>query len=157
VARYDRVIPPGGKGKVTLTIDTSRVRGDFKKKAIVWSNDMERLSTALYLMGHVKPHISVESGGYLSLWGPKGKVLQGHLEITNNHEKPVKITGIDSDLQGRIRWRLQEIKPGFVYRVQVEEIIKTDKDYFGHLFVRTDNPKKPELVIVVNRQIGEGE
>ena len=30
MARYDRVISPGGTGKVTLTIDTSRVKGEVE-------------------------------------------------------------------------------------------------------------------------------
>jgi len=66
VARYDRAIPPGGKGKVTIEIDSSSVRGEFEKKAIVWSNDPDRMSVALYLKGKVKPHISLEPGGYIS-------------------------------------------------------------------------------------------
>jgi len=153
VARYDRVIPPGGTGKVTLTMDTSRVRGDFEKKAIVWSNDLKRRSMALYLIGEVKPHISLEPGGYLSLWGVKGKVPREHLEIINNRKRPLKITGIDNDLPGHIRWHLKEIKAGFVYRLEVEDISKTAGDYTGHLIVQTDNPQKPELIIIVNGQI----
>jgi hypothetical protein len=38
-------------GNITLTIDSNKVRGDFRKKAIVWSNDPERMSVALYLEG----------------------------------------------------------------------------------------------------------
>jgi len=57
VTRYDRVIPPGGRGKITLAIDSNRVRGDFRKRAIVWSNDPERRSIALYLLGVVKPNV----------------------------------------------------------------------------------------------------
>jgi len=155
VARYDRVIPPGGKGKVTLTIDTSRVRGEFEKKAIVWSNDSDRMSEALYLTGEVKAHISFERGGYISLMGAKGEEPQGHVEIINNHESPVKLTGVDNDLPDRVRWRIEEIKPGFVYRLEVEDISKKGGDYTAHLTIRTDNPEKPELPLIVRGEIGE--
>jgi len=124
VARYDRAIPPGGKGKVTLKIDSSSVRGEFEKKAIVWSNDPDRMSVALYLKGKVNAHISLEPGGYIPIVGIKGEAPLGHVEIINHHESPVKITGVDNDLPDRVRWRIEEISPGFVYRLEVEDISK---------------------------------
>ncbi|MFH1350861.1 MAG: hypothetical protein ABII26_07965 [Pseudomonadota bacterium] len=153
MAQYDRAIPPGGKGKITLIIDTNQVRGHFEKKTMIWSNDRERMGIALYLRGEVKPYISMEPGGYLSLWGVRGKVPQGHLEMINNTESPVKITSIDNELPDRVRWRLIEVKPGYIYGLEVEDISKIAGDYIGHLVVRTDNPKKPELTIVINGQI----
>ena len=153
MARYDRVIPPGGKGKVTIKIDSSSVRGEFKKKAIVWSNDPDRMSVALYLKGEVKAHISLEPGGYISIVGVKGEAPPGHVEIINHHESPVKITSVDNDLPDRVRWRIEEIKPGFVYRLEVEDISKDEGDYTAHLTIRTDNPKKPTLTLMVRGEI----
>ena len=153
MARYDRVIPPGGKGKVTIEIDSSRVRGEFEKKAIVWSNDPDRMSVALYLKGEVKAHISFEPGGYISIVGVKGEAPLGHVEIISHHESPVKIIGVDNDLPDRVRWRIEEIKPGFVYRLEVEDISKDEGDYTAHLTIRTDNPKKPTLTLMVRGEI----
>jgi len=155
VARYDRVIPPGGKGKVIIEIDSSSVRGEFEKKAIVWSNDPDRMSVALYLKGKVKPHISLEPGGYISIVGVKGEAPLGHVEIINHHESPVKITGVDNDLPDRVSWRIKEIKPGFVYMLEVEDISKNGGDYTAHLTIRTDNPEKPELTLIVRGEIRE--
>ena len=155
MARYDRVIPPGGKGKVTIKIDSSRIRGEFEKKAVVWSNDPDRMSVALYLKGEVKAHISLEPGGYISLVGVKGNAPLQHVEIINNHESPVKITGVDNDLPDRVRWRIEEISPGFVYRLEVEDISKNGGDYTAHLTIRTDNPEKPELKLIVRGEIRE--
>ena len=153
MARFERVIPPGGMGSITLTIDTSKVRGDFRKKAIIWSNDLKRMSVALYLEGKVIPHISLDPGGYLSLWGVKGKVPREHLDMINNHEKPLTITGIDNDLPDHIRWNLKEIRAGYMYRLEVEDISETAGNYTGHLYIRTDNPLKPELTIIVTGDI----
>ena len=153
MARYDRVIPPGGRGKITLSIDTERIRGGFEKKAVVWSNDMSKRSIVLYLRGEVKPHISLEPGGYLSLWGIMGQVPAEHLEIINNHERPLNITGIESDLPNHIRWHLKELEAGYIYKLEVEDISKSAGDYTGHLFVGTDNPQKPQLVIIINGRI----
>ncbi|MGD8983282.1 MAG: hypothetical protein PVH99_00635 [Desulfobacteraceae bacterium] len=133
-----------------MSIDSSVVRGEFEKKAVIWSNDLLRRSVALYLRGEVKAHISLEPGGYLSLWGVKGQVPQEFLEIINNQEKPLKITGIEDDLPGHIRWKLEEIKSGYLYRLTVEDISRSSGDYTGHLIIRTDNPHKPALVVIIN-------
>ncbi|UCE52168.1 MAG: hypothetical protein JSV31_23350 [Desulfobacterales bacterium] len=155
MTRYDRVIPPGGMGTVTLTIDTSRVIGEFQKRAVVWSNDLERRSIALYLTGVVKPFISLEPGGYVGLWGVKGQVPKEHIEIINNHKEPIRIIGIENDLPEQIRWHLEELKPGYLYRLEVEDISNKAGEYTGHLYVRTDYPQKPKFVIIVNGYIRE--
>ena len=121
----------------------------------MWSDDLEKRSVALYLAGKVKPHISLKPGGYLSLWGVKGRIPSQHLEITNNHDKPLKIKCIESDLKDRIRWTLKEAKAGYIYRLEVVDISKTTGDYTGHLYVRTDNTLKPELVIIINGHVSE--
>jgi len=142
-------------GNITVTIDSGKVRGDFLKKAIIWSNDLQRMSVTLYLVGEVIPHISLDPGGYLSLWGVKGKVPGEHLDMINNHKNPMKIIGIDSDLRDHIVWHLKEIKPGYVYRLEVEDISEAVGDYTGHLVVRTDQPEKPELIIIINGHVSE--
>ena len=111
------------------------------------------MSVALYLEGEVMPHISLKPGGYLSLWGVKGRVPSEHVEIINNHDKPLKVNSIESDLKDHVRWTLKEVKPGYVYRLEVVDISKTTGDYTGHLYVRTDNPLKSELVIIINGHV----
>lgn len=155
MTRYDRVIPPGGTGEITLGIDTKSVRGEFEKKAIVWSNDLPRRSVALYLKGEVKPHISVVPGGYLSLQGVKGRVPKEKLDIINNHKQPFNIIRIISDLPDNIVWHLKKIKPGYSYTLEVEDISTKAGEFSGHLVVQTDLPQKPELVIIVNEYIEE--
>ena len=155
MARYDRVIPPGGTGNITVRIDSGKVRGDFRKKAIIWSNDPERMSVALYLKGEVIPHISIDPGGYLSLLGVKDKVPREHLDMINNHKNPMKVIDVGSDLRDHIVWHLEEIKPGYIYRLEVEDISEAVGDYTGHLIVRTDQPEKPELVIIINGHVSE--
>jgi hypothetical protein len=114
-----------------------------------------RRSVALYLMGEVKPHISLVPGGYLALRGLKGQVPKEKLEIINNHRQPFKVTGVDNDLPDHVQWRLEEIKPSYSYVLEVENISKKAGEFRGHLIVRTDHPQKPELVIIVNGDIRE--
>jgi hypothetical protein len=155
VARYDRVIPPGGKGTVTIEIDSSRISGWFEKKAIVWSNDQERLSIALYLKGEVKAHVSLEPGSYISLVGPVGETPPAYVEIRNNRKRPLKITGVDNDRPDRLRCRLEEIRAGFVYRLEVKDISGKEGDYTAHVTIKTDNKEKPTLTVIVRGEIAE--
>ena len=155
MTRYDRVIPPGGTGQITLKIDTSKEIDKFHKKATVWSNDPQRKSVALYLKGEVEPHISLVPGGYLSLQGVQGRVPPEKLDIINNHKLPIKIVGFVSDLPDNIIWRLEENKPGFSYTRVVQDISKQAGEFTGHLIVQTDQPQKPELVIIVSGYIEE--
>jgi hypothetical protein len=155
VTRYDRVIPPGGTGQITLEIDTSKEIDEFEKKATVWSNDPQRKSVALYLKGEVKPHISIIPGGYLSLQGTKGQVPAEKLDIINNHKRPFEITAVIHDLPDLIHWRLKENNPGFSYTLEVKDISKKAGEYTGYLILQTDLAQKPKLVIIVNGYIEE--
>ena len=52
-------------------------------------------------------------------------------------------------------YSLEEVKPGYAYRLEVEDISEKAGEYTGHLYVRTDYPRKPEFVIIVNGYIRE--
>jgi hypothetical protein len=157
VARFDRVIPPGGTGSVILSVDTKRVLGEFEKKATVWSNDPERRSIELEIIGEVKQYISLEPGGYVSLWGPEGETPSANLDIINNSERPMEIVSIhpDRELKERIKWRLEVVKPGFAYRVEIKDVPDQSGPYTGHLAIETNHPEKPELSVIINRQLIE--
>ena len=155
--RYDRVIPPGGKGTITIEIDTQRIRGAFRKKAIIWSNDQERMSVALYLSGEVKPLISLEPGGYVSLRGIQGRVPSQSLAIVNHQPRPVKILRIEAskEISGRIQWLLKVTKAGYVYQLEIQDVSKRPGPYNGRLTLHTDNAEKPKLLIMVTGEIRE--
>ena len=56
MAQYDRAIPPGGEGKVTLTINLTGLQGPVWKTATLISNDPEKPTVYLNLHGKVRPH-----------------------------------------------------------------------------------------------------
>jgi hypothetical protein len=93
----------------------------------------------------------------VSLWGPKGKVPPAHLDIINNSERPLEIESIhpDNDLKERIKWRLEVVKPGFAYRLEIEDVSDGSGEYTGHLLIRTNHHEKPELSVIINRQLTE--
>jgi hypothetical protein len=155
VARFDRVIPPGGTGIIILTVDTERIRGEFEKKATIWSNDPDRKSIVVELIGEVRPYVSLEPGGYVSLWGVQGGVPTAHVDIVNNSKQVLEIKSIRPDevLKDRIRWRLKTVKLGFTYRLEIDAVAGESGEYTGHLVIQTNLPQKPELSVIVSGHI----
>lgn len=155
MTRYPRVIPPGGRGEIEVEIDTKQVRGEFHKKVAVWSSDPERPSLVLDLAGEVKPYVILEPGGYLSLWGKVGSVSKAQIEIINNHPDPFRVDSLEHDLGERIGWSLEEVSPGRLYRLHVEDRSEIPGDYTGRMLVRIGQPTKREVNIIVKGHITE--
>jgi hypothetical protein len=136
-------------------VDSRAVRGYFQKKTIVWSNDAERMSVALFLDGEVKPYIAVEPGTYVGLWGVTGQTLKEHLDIMGHEGGAFHITDVVNELQDRIVWRIEDIEPGRHYRLEVEAKTEMPGNLRGHLILKTDHPRKPEITIILNGEIKE--
>ena len=62
MAHFDRAIPPGGEGKITLTVNLSGYNGPVRKDAKVMSDDPEKSSFTLTVMGTVKQLVQVRPG-----------------------------------------------------------------------------------------------
>jgi hypothetical protein len=109
------------------------------------------------MIGEVRPYISLDPGGHVSLWGPEGEVPAAYLDIVNNSGKPLEIESVhpDRDLKDRIRWRLEMVKPGLAYRLVIEDLPDESGGYTGHLIVRTSHSEKPELSVIINRPLTE--
>lgn len=62
VANYDDVIPPGGSGTITATLDTTTVRGGASKSISVFTNDPENPQLQLTLMVKVVDYLLFNPG-----------------------------------------------------------------------------------------------
>ena len=54
MAEFTQLIPPGKEGKVTLNIDSNKVKNDFNKNATIHSNDLSNPTIKIELKGVVK-------------------------------------------------------------------------------------------------------
>jgi hypothetical protein len=70
VARFDRTIPPGGEGKITLEVKTKRYHGNFHKTAEVTTNDPKNPKVTIGMKGTIWTPIHLE---------PKNAYLAGTL------------------------------------------------------------------------------
>ena len=77
MASFDRAIPPGGVGKITLSVAMEGQQGKIRKQARVYSNDPENKQMTLTLKAFVKGHKQVETPPSLEQMpgqGPAGQL-----------------------------------------------------------------------------------
>jgi hypothetical protein len=147
VARFDRVVPPGGEGKAVLNVDLRGYQGKVSKSATVISNDPQQPQFNLTLTGKVRPHIEIKPGPFVQFSaapGPDEKtvdLLAG--------EREFKIVQVENGLEGKIRTQLETVVPGRHYRLRLTNLQK-EGNYYGLVKCRTDHPQKPEIPIRVS-------
>jgi hypothetical protein len=147
VARFDRVIPPGGEGKAVLKVDLKGYQGKVWKSATVISNDPGHPNFNLTLTGKVRPHIEIRPGPFVQFStapGPDEKTVE---LIAVDRE--FKILQVENGLEGKIRTQLETVIPGKQYRLRITNLQK-EGNYFGQVKVRSDHPQKPEILMRVS-------
>ena len=72
VASFDKVIKPGGEGKVQTSVDTKSFSGPISKSVLLVSNDPERAQINLFIKATVKPFVDVLPQPYVRMSIVKG-------------------------------------------------------------------------------------
>ena len=148
MAQYDRAIPPGGEGRVTLKLDTRGYKGDILKRAKVYTNDPGHKMVILRVKVFVDVAIYV-SNKYVTLRGKKGQQVSKVVEIRAEREEPLKIEPNFFDLGDKVTYRIEDVEKGRVYRIHLSNIPGTLNYYRGMLKLKTNYSIKPEIVIWV--------
>ena len=89
MARFDRAIPPGGKGNILLKFNSKGYQGVTRKSGVVYSNDPNNLSTTLTITANVKVPISVKPGRVM-LKGFPGDEIAQEVTIEARENKPLE-------------------------------------------------------------------
>jgi hypothetical protein len=150
VARFDKVIPPGQEGKVTLSVKTKNMSGKFAKSATISSNDPKKPTIKIRLKGEVKQYISVKPSPRLYLTGHEGDIITKTLKIINHQDSPLKLTHIESTIDDKIDYQLKHLAEGKEYELTVKTQKGVDGRSRGKITVTTNNEKKPKIEIRVS-------
>ncbi len=148
MASYDRSIPPGGEGKITLKLDTRGYEGQVRKAARVYTNDPKTPQDTLVIDALVKTPIVV-SDRVVFLQGTTQETITRSIDIRGELNKPLKLEPMDYTLDKKVRFNIEEVTKGKHYRVTFTSIPNVGNYYQGLLKLRTSYPEKPELVIHV--------
>ena len=148
MAYFDRSIPPGGEGKVTLTVNTRGFDGKFRKAARLYTNDPRTPQDTLVMEALVKTPI-VLSGRMVLLQGTTQEVITRTVDIKGELNKPLKLEPVDYTLDKKVKFNIEEVAKEKHYRVTFTSIPNVGNYYQGILRLKTSYTEKPELVIHV--------
>jgi hypothetical protein len=150
VASFDKAVPPGQEGKITLSVKTDNMSGKFNKSATIPSNDPKNPTMRIKLSGEIKQYIGITPSSRLYLTGFEGEVITKSVTITNNQDTPLKITKVTSDIDDKIDYELKTL----VKEKEYELTVKNGKDLQGisrgTITLTTNSEKKPTLEIKVS-------
>lgn len=147
MAHFDRAIPPGGEGKITLTLNLNGYHGQVWKSATVISNDPQKTNVTLSLHGKVRPYIELLPNSSIS-FKEKGPGLEEKIINIMATSQPFHIQKVENGLGEKIGFHLDTIVDGRHYRLKVTKRQKAGK-FFGYIKCITDHPRKPEIHIPI--------
>ncbi len=151
MARFDRLIPPGGEGKITLSINLAGYRGKVTKSATVHCNDPQtpRLSLAVSLK--VVPFIDIRPSDTVVFRGPSAGLQAQHVEV-ESLKVPMRILRVETNLEKEIRTQVETLEEGRRYRLIIENGAEQGS-YSGYVRLVTDHPQKPEVLLTVRGMV----
>jgi hypothetical protein len=148
------VIPPGGRGKISLEVHLLGYKGDVKKTTTVKCNDSRTPQLQLVMRGTVRTLVDVLPGNTISFRGSAESLTTKTIDLVGG-ALPFHIRNIKTDLEGRVAHELETVEDGKKYRLKVSNLIQQG-DYSGSLWLQTDLPQKPDVMIRITGAV-EGE
>jgi hypothetical protein len=150
---YDRTIPPGGEGKITLTIKPFSVLRQFRKQTKILVNDPERPEFSLVLTGVAKPFIEIQPSHIVRLRGAPGDNLRGEVRFTSHLPGPFKITDHRTNIPDKIEVNLKTVEPDRVYVLEIKNKSQNSGPYAGLVELTTTAKQRPRLIVRVFGEI----
>lgn len=152
MAHFDRAVPPGGEGKIKLTIRTKGYQGTIHKSATVHTNDPVKKEIRLSLKGFVKVPIIV-SPRQVRLYGNEGQILTRVVEVRAELDEPLILTPDQFSLTGKLTFSIEEIEEGKRFQIRFTTKPGFPQSYRGFLRLKTNYPERPEMTIWINVRI----
>ena len=148
-ADSDRRIPPGGQGRITLTIAPYSVLRQFTKKTKVFFNDPDHSQVVLTMKGVAKPFIEIQPSHIIRFRGKPGEELRSQVRFTSHLPGNFEITEFKTNIPQFIDVAVKAEKPGRVYVVEVRNKRQEAGNYAGVIELFTTSEKRPRLIMRV--------
>jgi hypothetical protein len=91
VTGFDPVVPPGGAGKINVSIKTNRYRGTISKSVAVYSNDPKNKRASLRLKGTILVPIEIRPADRINLSGKVGEIKPKQVFLVSRDGEPFDI------------------------------------------------------------------
>ena len=148
-ADSDRRIPPGGLGRITLTIAPYSVLRQFTKKTKVFFNDPDHPQVVLTMQGYGKPFIEIQPSHIIRFRGKPGEDLSSRVRFTSHLPGNFEITEFKTNIPQFIDVTVKAEEPGRIYVVEVRNKRQEAGNYAGVIELSTTSPKRPRLIMRV--------
>jgi len=149
VPSYDKTIPPGGLGAVTLTLKPFSVIHQFKKETKVRLNDPDQPMLLLKLTGVAQPFIEIQPSHIVRLRGAPSEGIRGQVRFVSHLPGPWKITGMRTTIPDKIELTLKPEVPDQVYVLEVRNKSRDAGPYGGVIELTTTSKERPRLIVRV--------
>jgi hypothetical protein len=150
VADYDKQVPPGGQGQITLKIKPYSVLRQFTKRTKVFTNDPEQREFVLVMKGEARPIVEIKPSHIVRLRGAASDDLKGEVRFTSNLTVPWQITEYRTSLQPTdVEITVKPEVPNKVYVLEVKNKRKEGGRYAGVIELTTTSAARPRLIVRV--------
>jgi hypothetical protein len=153
VASFDPAIPPGGVGKIVLTVKTEGFQGRVTKSALVKSNDPRQQSLSLSLSADIRTYIVVEPALRAVLQGVVGDEIRQVLQIRAGDGYPLQIRETSTNMTQWLDYRVVSKGGNHQYELELRSKGQTQTSAGGYIRLVTNHPKKPEVTIPVQLRV----
>jgi hypothetical protein len=148
-ADYERTIPPGGEGKLTLIIKPYSVMRQFKKETRVRFNDPEKPLVVFTMKGTAQPFIEIQPSHIVRFRGSPGDRLEARVRFISHLQGPWQITGVRTNIPDKIEVNLQAEQPDRIYVLTVKNRRQEAGAYGGLVELATTSAQRPRLIVRV--------
>jgi hypothetical protein len=153
VASFDKAIPPGGVGKIVLTVKTEGFQGRITKTAYVKSNDPRKQTLNLSLSADIRTYIVVEPAPRAVLQGVVGDDLRQILQIRAGDGYPLQIRDTSTNMTQWLDYKIVSKGGNHQYDLELRGKAQTQASAGGYIRLVTNHPKKPEVTIPVQLRV----
>lgn len=147
MADFDRTIPPGGEGKITLKLNLKGFQGNVKKTATIFNNDPQKSRAVLTLQGMVKTLVELRPSGTVTFRGLAGQLPEQTITLIGTIQ-PFHIQNVETNLEDKISYQLATVEEGKQYTLKISNRLKQG-NYGGFIKLTTDLAQKPQVVVRV--------
>jgi hypothetical protein len=145
----DRRIPPGGVGRIQLTIEPYSVLRQFAKKTTLFLNDPANPAIVLTMQGYGKPFIEIQPNHIVRLEGKPGEIISKKVRFISHLKEKWEIKEVRTNIPQDITINVIPEEPGRIYVVEVSNKKKEAGAFSGNIELLTTAEKRPRMIMRV--------
>lgn len=142
---YDKIIPPGGKGKITLKVDTSDFEGEIIKTARVFTDLKGKDFVVLTIKAVVKPVVKIIPSSFIYVKKKEDERVEKFVLLTSEVKPEFKVLRVSSS-NSAVDAQAEKVEEGWKVKLTFTERLK-EGPFFGYVRVKTDLKRKPLIYV----------